>query len=202
MCVCVSSRPETDDVQRKPLCAVVLPCARRGLNFMQPIITKVWRLLMGYWSCLLSSALIPAPPPSSPPTHPHHTPAAPPPRRRYRSVETPARLRRCVGEINIFISFSPSSSFLATVHAFYRYYHCYLYVFGGKVENSFCPNKFIDTAMRLKYYNVFTAFEGRDFHLIRFSEIPGDFSHTSLSIRRASRAVFVVRLLFLWYALF
>jgi hypothetical protein len=53
VCVCVRIvvAVVSDDVQRKPLCAAV----RRGLNSMQPIITKVWRLLMGYWSCLLSS---------------------------------------------------------------------------------------------------------------------------------------------------
>jgi len=45
VCVCVSAlilysrlrRRVSDDLQRKPLCAAV----RRGLNSMQPIITKV-----------------------------------------------------------------------------------------------------------------------------------------------------------------
>lgn len=51
VCVCVTVAVVSDGVQRKPLCAAV----RRGLNSMRPIIIKVWRLLMGYWSCLLSS---------------------------------------------------------------------------------------------------------------------------------------------------
>lgn len=36
-------------VQRKPLCA-----SSRAYNLTRPIITEVWRLLMGYWSCLYS----------------------------------------------------------------------------------------------------------------------------------------------------